>query len=153
VWSAGLDGIFILKGIDASWARVNHSEWPFNDLTPDEPNASSTYEITISREEDRGFGGASKAEVAQNRTFRRSDTSFRLEKRGRLEAARRPIGARITDSTVGSGHAGIFLDDGRAEQTLHYQWIHMPSNAELKGATQPCRERPSERSERIRALC
>lgn len=121
MWSAGLDGIFILEGIDAGWARVHRSEWPFNDLTPDEPNASSTYEITMPREEDRGFGGASKAEVAQNRTFRGSDTSFRLEKRGRLEAARGPISARMTDSTIGSGRAGIFLDDGRAEQALHHR--------------------------------
>jgi hypothetical protein len=82
VWSAGLDGIFILKRIDADWVRVNRGEWPLNDLTPDKPNAFSTYEMTVPREEDRGFGGASKAEVAQNRSSRGPNTSFRLEKRG-----------------------------------------------------------------------
>ena len=107
---------------------MSDSERTFNDLAPDQSNASSTYERTISCEEDRGFGGASKAEVAQNRTFPRFDTSFGLQERGRLEPARRQISARMTDSTVGSGRTGIFLDEGRAEQTLHHRWIHMPSN-------------------------
>jgi hypothetical protein len=100
---------------------MNRGERPFYDLTPDKPNAFSTYEMTVPREEERGFGGASKAEVAQNRRSRGSNTSFKLEKRGCLETARGPIGARMTDSTVGSGRAGIFLDNGRAKKAFHHR--------------------------------
>jgi hypothetical protein len=108
---------------------MNDSERTFNDLAPNEPNAPSTYERAISGEEDRGFGGARKAEVAQNPTSSGFNTSFGLEKRGPLDPVRRQISARMTDSTVGSGRARIFLNEGRAEQALQHGWVHMSSNA------------------------